>query len=141
MSETIGSKIKQAQDSLLAKIKQLEEERAKLMDEAKATALATAQTAVAELNELGFHYRLTEDNEAPKQKATRQTTPGTRRTGIRDEVLAAINAAGADGITRQNLLTQLEVTSKSDEQAISNAVSALKKAGTISGEKGVYRGA
>lgn len=122
--------------SIIDQIRALDAEKTKLMDEAKANALATAEQAVAELNELGFNYRLTQDAKAPK--ATRQTVPGTRRTGIRDQVLALIQSAGPDGITRKDLLEKLEATDKSAEQSISNAISALKKAGSIGGEKGTY---
>jgi hypothetical protein len=125
-----------AKESILTKIKALDDERAKLMEEAKATALANAEEAIQQLNELGFNYRLTRDGQAPKQ--TRQTVPGTRRTGIRDQVLALILGAGPDGITRKDLLDKLEATDKSAEQSISNAISALKKAGAIAGEKGNY---
>ena len=44
----------------LEKIKALDEQRATLLEDAKKEALDKAEKAVAELNELGFHYSITE---------------------------------------------------------------------------------
>ncbi len=46
--------------SVLEKLKALDAQRAQLLDDAKKEALANAEKALAELNELGFHYSLTE---------------------------------------------------------------------------------
>jgi hypothetical protein len=46
--------------SVLEKLKALDAQRAQLLDDAKKEALDNAEKAVAELNELGFHYILTE---------------------------------------------------------------------------------
>ena len=46
--------------SVLEKLKALDAQRAQLLDDAKKEALDNAERAVAELNELGFHYTLTE---------------------------------------------------------------------------------
>jgi DNA-binding protein H-NS len=46
--------------SVLEKLKALDAQRAQLLDDAKKEALDNAEKAVAELNELGFHYSLTE---------------------------------------------------------------------------------
>jgi hypothetical protein len=46
--------------SVLEKLKALDAQRAQLLDDAKKEALDNAERAVAELNELGFHYGLTE---------------------------------------------------------------------------------
>ena len=45
---------------VLEKLKALDAQRAKLLADAKKEALDNAEKAVAELNELGFHYTLTE---------------------------------------------------------------------------------
>jgi hypothetical protein len=45
--------------SVLEKLKALDAQRAQLLEGAKKEALDNAETAVAELNELGFHYTLT----------------------------------------------------------------------------------
>jgi hypothetical protein len=44
----------------IARIKELDAERIKLLDEAKKEALARAQQAVSDLNALGFSYSLTQ---------------------------------------------------------------------------------
>jgi hypothetical protein len=44
--------------SVLEKLKALDAQRAQLLDDAKKEALDNAEKAVAELNELGFHYTL-----------------------------------------------------------------------------------
>ena len=46
--------------TVLEKLKALDAQRAQLLDDAKKEALDNAEKAVAELNELGFHYTLTE---------------------------------------------------------------------------------
>ena len=46
--------------SVLEKLKALDAQRAQLLEGARKEALDNAQKAVAELNELGFHYTLTE---------------------------------------------------------------------------------
>jgi hypothetical protein len=46
--------------SVLEKLKALDAQRTELLEGAKKEALDTAEKAVAELNELGFHYTLTE---------------------------------------------------------------------------------
>jgi hypothetical protein len=46
--------------SVLEKLKALDAQRAQLLEGAKKDALDNAEKAVAELNELGFHYTLTE---------------------------------------------------------------------------------
>jgi hypothetical protein len=46
--------------TVLEKLKAIDAQRAQLMEDAKKEALDNAERAVAELNELGFHYSLTE---------------------------------------------------------------------------------
>jgi hypothetical protein len=46
--------------TVLEKLKALDAQRAQLLDDAKKEALDNAEKALAELNELGFHYTLTE---------------------------------------------------------------------------------
>jgi hypothetical protein len=47
--------------TVLEKLKALDAQRAQLLEDAKKEALDNAEKAVAELNELGFQYTLTED--------------------------------------------------------------------------------
>jgi hypothetical protein len=58
--------------TVLEKLKALDAQRAQLLDDAKKEALENAEKAVAELNELGFHYTLTEG-------ASTSTTPRAPR--------------------------------------------------------------
>lgn len=124
-----------AKASVLDRIRELDAQKAQIIDEAKTAALANAEAAIAELNELGFNYHIVEGGRPSK---TTSAPSGKRRTGIRDEVLDVIKKAGAEGISRADLLARLDATDKADQQAVSNAVSALKKAGNIAGEKGIY---
>jgi hypothetical protein len=52
--------------SVLEKLKALDAQRAQLLEGAKKEALDNAERAVAELNELGFHYTLTEGVASPR---------------------------------------------------------------------------
>ena len=55
--------------TVLEKLKALDAQRAQLLDDAKKEALDNAERAVAELNELGFHYTLTEGASTPSASA------------------------------------------------------------------------
>ena len=63
----------------LEKLKALDAQRAQLLDDAKKEALDNAERAVAELNELGFNYRLTEGAtstaRAPRKAASKAQAP------------------------------------------------------------------
>ena len=71
--------------TILEKLKALDEQRAQLLDDAKKEALDNAEEAVAELNELGFHYSLTEGAprsstpRAPRKAAPKTKTQATKR--------------------------------------------------------------
>jgi hypothetical protein len=54
--------------SVLDKLKALDEERAKLLEDAKKEALDKAHKAIADLNELGFNYRLVEGYSTSKAR-------------------------------------------------------------------------
>lgn len=72
--------------SVLERLKKLDEERSKLIETAKAEAMAKAEAAIVELNDLGFDFQLTEAG-APKKTSggktgiTRQRDP-TKPCGI-----------------------------------------------------------
>jgi hypothetical protein len=51
--------------TVLEKLKALDAQRATLLEGAKKEALDNAEKAIAELNELGFHYTLTEGATTP----------------------------------------------------------------------------
>lgn len=120
--------------SVLDQIKALDEQKAQLLAAAKQEALTKANEAIDALNELGFNYRLMEGS-----AATKPTGTGRRRSGIRTDVLEALKAA-PQGMPRAMLLEEMGVKGdKSGEQSVSNALSALKKAGEIDNEDGVYK--
>lgn len=59
--------------SVLEQIRALKEQEAKLIDGAKSEAIAKANEAITELQELGFHYRLVEGEERPGPRASKAT--------------------------------------------------------------------
>ena len=70
-------------DTTIERIKQLDKERASLLDTAKKAALTAANQAITALNALGFNYRLISEGEktvATKRKS--KSRKGTRT--IRD---------------------------------------------------------
>lgn len=118
--------------SVLDQIRELEAQKQKLLKEAKQSAIKKAQAAIAELKELGFSYSLTEG------EATR-ATGGTRRTGIRNDVLDIIKKT-PNGINRADILATMDAKGdKSAEQSVSNALSALKKQNAVTGKDGTYK--
>lgn len=78
-NETILPKteVKKLANSVLEQLKKLDEQRAKLLEGAKAEAIKKAEEAVAELNELGFAYRLVEGDGAKAGK--KRASSGTRQ--------------------------------------------------------------
>jgi hypothetical protein len=72
--------------TVLEKLKALDAQRAQLLEGAKKEALDNAEKAVAELNELGFHYTLTEDASvsAPSQRAPRKASSQAPKRQARD---------------------------------------------------------
>jgi hypothetical protein len=65
--------------TVLEKLKALDAQRAQLLEGAKKEALDNAEKAVAELNELGFHYTLTEGAtstaRAPRKSSSQAQAP------------------------------------------------------------------
>lgn len=116
--------------TVLEQIQQLEAQKAKLLDGAKQEALDKAMEAIKVLNSLGFNYQLINSD-----KPT--TSTGTRRSGVRTEVLQFVK--DNPGTTRAHILVELEAKGdKKAEQSISNALSNLKKGGDITLEDGKY---
>ena len=120
--------------SVFEELKQLDQRRKELLEGAKKEALDKAYDAVRQLKELGYNYKLVEaDDTSP--------TTGTRRTGVRQQVLTTIKQH-PNGITRSDLMDAMQAKGdKRAEQSISNAVAALKKNGDITTEDGFYRAA
>ena len=71
-----------ASDNPVERIKQIDQERAKLLGEAKKEALARANQAVADLVALGFTYTLV-DGQAPARAKTAKTAKTASRKGTR----------------------------------------------------------
>jgi len=73
--------------TFMAQLKALDDQRAKLIDDAKHGALEKAHKAIADLNDLGFAYRLTEGLRAAPAKGGRVPTSaaGAKRQ-IKDAV-------------------------------------------------------
>lgn len=116
--------------SALDRLKELDKQRDKLVRAAKAEALKKAEEALTELSALGFNYKLIEAG---------AKTSGTRRKGIRNEILTVIQKH-PNGIARADIIAAL--SAKGDaaaEQSVSNALSALKKQGKVSSADGKYR--
>jgi hypothetical protein len=71
--------------SVLEKLKALDAQRAQLLEGAKKEALDNAERAVAELNELGFHYSLTEGaSTASPARVPRKASSQAPRRQARD---------------------------------------------------------
>jgi hypothetical protein len=68
--------------SVLEKLRALDTQRAQLLDDAKKEALEKVEKAVAELNELGFDYRLVEG--ASTERAPRKAASQGSKRQVRD---------------------------------------------------------
>lgn len=120
--------------SVMDQIKKLDEQKAKLLADAKAEAMAKVEQGLQDLKELGFSYRLvTDDNFTPP--VSRQTR--TRRGGVKDSILAALSEKP---MSRSELLVHLDAKGdKGQENSISTALANMKKAGIVTAEDGVYK--
>jgi hypothetical protein len=70
--------------TVLEKLKALDAQRAQLLEGAKKEALDNAERAVAELNELGFHYTLTEGATSSPARAPRKPSSQAPKRQARD---------------------------------------------------------
>lgn len=118
--------------STLDQIRKLDEQRQRLVEQARDDALKRARDAIAELNQLGFTYRLTG---GPVQ--ARSTSP--RQSGIRQAIVDIVGD-NPQGVTRGEIIERL--SKGGDEpigQTVSNALGALKKQGRIAADGGRYK--
>lgn len=116
--------------SILDQIKELEEQKNRLLEQARKEAVEKAEVAIAELNALGFNYRLVGGPSA---------SSGKRRAGVRQQVLKSVQDSPR-GLSRADVLEKLGAKGdKSAEQSVSNALAALKKNKSISATNGIYR--
>ncbi|MFG6605255.1 hypothetical protein ACGYLM_01405 [Sulfitobacter sp. 1A10445] len=111
-------------------IAELQAQKQKLIDDEKKNALKKVEDAIKELNALGFNYQLVDGTK--KTKTTR-----TRRSGVRDSVLAEIKKHPG-GISRADLMAAMNATDDKAQTSVSNAVAALKKNDEITAEQGHY---
>lgn len=124
--------------SVIDQIMELEAQKQKLLDDAKKQLVKQAEKAVADLNNLGFNYRLIEGGTAPKQNTT--STRG-RRMGVAQQVLDVLKAAPT-GLPRAAVLEQMNADDDKAKQSISNALSNLKKKGLLNlSDDGIYTAA
>ena len=65
--------------SVLEKLKALDEQRAELLEGAKKEVLDNAEKAVAELNELGFNFRLVEGATSTARAPRKAASPAPKR--------------------------------------------------------------
>ncbi len=118
----------------LAQAMEQERERLNMEKDILAKEMETIKTAMAGLDK---ELRAISAYERAKNGAV--TTTAKRRTGIRSEVKALIGD-NANGIDRAQILEQLNAKgNKSAEQSVSNALGALKKAGKVTSDNGVYK--
>src|SRR4051812_19735029 len=68
-NETITPKPEVKKLSVLEQLRKLDEQRAQLLKDAEAEAKKKAEDAIADLNSLGFSYRLVQGDESPKRKS------------------------------------------------------------------------
>jgi hypothetical protein len=68
--------------TVLEKLKALDAQRAQLLEGAKKEALDNAERAVAELNELGFHYTLSEGASARAMHKTTSQAPKRQKKDV-----------------------------------------------------------
>jgi len=116
----------------------IERERRELAARARDEVLERVRAELAELNKLGFNFRVVEASEAVAQGGAVEpgARRGTRRTGIREQVLGVIREAGPDGLRSKDIRARLGISDKQGSQAVSNALSALKRANQISIQNG-----
>lgn len=108
----------------------IEQERARL--ETRKTELET------ELDEVNRELKAVEAYDKAKNGTSAPIRTGTRRTGIRNDVLQLIHEH-EDGLARADILEKMDAKGdKKAEQSISNALAALKKAEAITADDGVY---
>lgn len=143
MNETTTTPKRIKEDDPDAFMQRAKEQLAKQREEilAKREAIDTELAEIdAKINRVEAYFNPVRPT-APKAPKPRATT-GTRRprtSGVRESVFAEIAKHG-EGISRKDLLSVMGATDdKAKEQSVSNAVSALKKDGKITGEQGHYK--
>lgn len=122
-------------DEIDAQIRALEDQKKQIQQKAKDAALNKANAAIEELRKLGYNYRLTEGSGSASR--TPRASGGTRRTGIRDQVLAVVKAS-PDGITAADVLSKMNASEDAEKTSIRNALAALKRGNSVGLKDGKY---
>lgn len=114
------------------------ENLAQLIEKERTTLSEEKKKLEARLNEINRELAAVQAYEKAKMGAT-TTTTGTRRSGIRNDVLTAI-ATTTDGMNCKDILDHFGAKGdKKLEQSISNALSSLVKSGqTTRSAQGIY---
>lgn len=120
-------------------IMELEAKKQELMAKAKQEALAQAEKAVADLNNLGFHYRLVEGTDTTVQRAPRATTTRSPRSGGATAQLLDLLKSAPDGLPKSAILDQMQATDDKAKNNISAALFNMKKRGQVALDNGVYK--
>ena len=77
------------QNSIINQINDLDEQRQKLIDEARDKAMAQANEAIATLKELGIHYQIVAKNgKRVRQTQRRKRPPADQKPATPDTVIA-----------------------------------------------------
>lgn len=125
--------------SLVDQIMELEAQKQELMARAKQEALDQAQKAVADLNNLGFHYRLEEGDKTPTQRTERATGTRSPRSGSASIQLLSLLKGAPDGLPKAGILDQMQATDDKAKNNVSAALFNMKKRGQVALDNGVYR--
>jgi hypothetical protein len=134
-SPTLSETMEQERQRLNKVLESIAEKRV-FLDQEERAATIELHGIQAYLDAKMGKVMVTQTNAAPKKRGP--TGPrGPRKTGIKDKVIEVITA---EGISKQDILAKLGAgEDKTMQQAISNALVALKKDGKVaSGERGMY---
>lgn len=126
--------------SYVEQIMALEAQKQELMKKAKDEALSAAEKAIADLNNLGFHYQmvLNETRGTASKTARASTSTRTRTGGASDTVLEVLRAA-PQGLSRGAVLEQMNAHDTKSQTSITNSLSNLKKKGQLTLDGGIYK--
>ena len=109
------------------------------LTKAREDALAKRVEIEASITAIDTELSAIDAYEAAKHgRPARRRKRCTRHSGRREEVLAAVKQH-RQGITRGELLEFMSTKEKSSAQSVSNALAALKRAGTITSIDGKYK--
>lgn len=123
--------------SYIDQIMELEAKKQALMTQAKTEALAMAEKAIADLNNLGFHYRLAEGNTSPTTRTASTTTRGPRTGGASAQILSLLKGA-PNGLPKAGILDQMQAIDDKAKNNVSAALFNMKKRGQVTLDNGVY---